>query len=81
MGTARPDLAQRGGNVSDHLGIFGRDEGETGDVDVDQLRAALAATPPDPPAPGAEPEPEPIVNDIDAQLENFRAPQFGLIGE
>ena len=26
-------------------------------------------------------EPEPIVNDIDAQLENFRAPQFGLIGE
>ena len=59
MGTARPDLAQRGGNVSDHLGIFGRDEGETGDVDVDQLRAALAATPPDPPVPGAEPEPEP----------------------
>jgi len=28
-----------------------------------------------------EPEPEPIINDIDAQLENFRAPQFGLIGE
>ncbi len=25
-----------------------------------------------------EPEPEPVVNDIDAQLENFRAPQFGL---
>jgi DNA-directed RNA polymerase subunit omega len=25
-----------------------------------------------------EPMPEPIVNDIDAQLENFRAPQFGL---
>jgi DNA-directed RNA polymerase subunit omega len=25
-----------------------------------------------------EPEPAPIVNDIDAQLENFRAPQFGL---
>jgi DNA-directed RNA polymerase subunit omega len=25
-----------------------------------------------------EPVPEPIVNDIDAQLENFRAPQFGL---
>ena len=25
-----------------------------------------------------EPAPEPIVNDIDAQLENFRAPQFGL---
>jgi DNA-directed RNA polymerase subunit omega len=33
----------------------------------------------------AEPEPlpvpEPVVNDIDAQLENFRAPQFGLIGD
>jgi DNA-directed RNA polymerase subunit omega len=28
-----------------------------------------------------EPVPEPIVNDIDAQLENFRAPQFGLVGE
>jgi len=25
-----------------------------------------------------EPAPEPIINDIDAQLENFRAPQFGL---
>jgi DNA-directed RNA polymerase subunit omega len=25
-----------------------------------------------------EPVPEPVVNDIDAQLENFRAPQFGL---
>jgi len=25
-----------------------------------------------------EPVPEPIINDIDAQLENFRAPQFGL---
>ncbi len=25
-----------------------------------------------------EPIPEPMVNDIDAQLENFRAPQFGL---
>jgi hypothetical protein len=25
-----------------------------------------------------EPAPEPIVNDIDAQLENFRAPQFGF---
>lgn len=25
-----------------------------------------------------EPAPEPIVNDMDAQLENFRAPQFGL---
>jgi DNA-directed RNA polymerase subunit omega len=30
-----------------------------------------------------EPEqvPEPMINDIDAQLENFRAPQFGLAGE
>ena len=28
-----------------------------------------------------EPIPEPVVNDIDAQLENFRAPQFGLVGE
>jgi DNA-directed RNA polymerase subunit omega len=28
-----------------------------------------------------EPIPEPVVNDIDAQLENFRAPQFGLIGD
>ena len=28
-----------------------------------------------------EPVPEPVVNDIDAQLENFRAPQFGLIGD
>lgn len=28
--------------------------------------------------PEPEPEPELIVNDIDAQLENFRAPQFGL---
>ncbi len=25
-----------------------------------------------------EPTPEPIANDIDAQLERFRAPQFGL---
>jgi DNA-directed RNA polymerase subunit omega len=25
-----------------------------------------------------EPVPEPVVNDIDAQLERFRAPQFGL---
>ncbi len=25
-----------------------------------------------------EPMPESIINDIDAQLENFRAPQFGL---
>jgi DNA-directed RNA polymerase subunit omega len=25
-----------------------------------------------------EPQPEPAINDIDAQLERFRAPQFGL---
>src|SRR4029077_8371829 len=31
--------------MSDHLGIFGQQNGETGDVDVDELRAALAATP------------------------------------
>ena len=38
---------------------------------------------PEPPEMLVEPEPvpEPVVNDIDAQLENFRAPQFGLIGE
>lgn len=28
-----------------------------------------------------EPVPEPVINDIDAQLENFRAPQFGLVGD
>jgi DNA-directed RNA polymerase subunit omega len=28
--------------------------------------------------PEPEPIPEPVINDIDAQLENFRAPQFGL---
>jgi DNA-directed RNA polymerase subunit omega len=28
--------------------------------------------------PEPEPVPEPLINDIDAQLENFRAPQFGL---
>jgi UPF0755 protein len=59
MGTARSHLAQRGGDVSDHLGIFGRDEGETGDVDVDQLRAALAAAPADPAAPDEVHTPEP----------------------
>ena len=40
--------------MSDHLGIFGREPGETGELDVDRLRAALAATPTDP---GTEPEP------------------------
>ncbi len=25
-----------------------------------------------------EPQPEPVINDIDAQLASFRAPQFGL---
>ncbi len=35
--------------MTDHLGIFGREPGETGDVDVDELKAALAARPdPDP---------------------------------
>lgn len=39
--------------MSDQLGIFGREEGETGELDVDQLRAALAAVPigPDPQTP------------------------------
>ena len=42
--------------TDDHLGIFGgRDEGETGDVDVEELRAALAAAPDD----DSLPEPEP----------------------
>jgi UPF0755 protein len=43
--------------VSDHLGIFGREPGETGELDVDQLRAALAA-PTDPPG-QVEPPHEP----------------------
>ena len=30
--------------MTDHL-IFGREPGETGDVDVDELKAALAANP------------------------------------
>ena len=30
--------------MNDHL-IFGREPGETGDVDVDELKAALAANP------------------------------------
>ncbi len=41
--------------MTDHLVIFGRDPGETGDLDVDELRAALAASPAEPSAPGAEP--------------------------
>jgi UPF0755 protein len=49
--------------MNDQLGIFGREEGETGDLDVDQLRAALAAEsaqpvpedqPPKPPPPTEE---------------------------
>jgi UPF0755 protein len=46
--------------MNDHL-IFGREPGETGDVDVDELKAALAANP-DEQAPEAEavrPEPTP----------------------
>jgi UPF0755 protein len=42
--------------VSDHL-IFGREPGETGDVDVDELKAALAARP-DAAEPAAEVKPE-----------------------
>ncbi len=43
--------------MTDHL-IFGRrDDGETGDVDVDELRAALAAAPADPPEEQHEPAP------------------------
>ena len=43
--------------MSDNLGIFGREPGETGELDVDELKAALAATPGDP-AGLAEPPPE-----------------------
>jgi len=43
--------------TEDHL-IFGHEPGETGDVDVDELRAALAATP-DPPVTDALPTPPP----------------------
>ena len=47
--------------MSDHLGIFGREEGETGELDVHELRAALAAGPtePDP----AAPPPPPLISD------------------
>jgi UPF0755 protein len=45
--------------MSDHLGIFGKDEGETGELDVHELRAALAATPTEPPVDG-DPPPRPI---------------------
>ena len=41
--------------MSDDLGIFGRQDGETGELDVHELRAALAATPGDPAAPSAPP--------------------------
>jgi UPF0755 protein len=45
--------------VTDHL-IFGREPGETGDVDVDELKAALAARPdPDEPTAPVKPEPTP----------------------
>ncbi|MET0863564.1 MAG: endolytic transglycosylase MltG [Nakamurella sp.] len=43
--------------MSDGLGIFGREPGETGDLDVDELRAALTAKPTDPPEAGRVPEP------------------------
>src|SRR6476659_6522891 len=47
--------------MSDHLGIFGREEGETGELDVHELRSALAAGPtePDP----AAPPPPPLISD------------------
>lgn len=45
--------------MNDHL-IFGREPGETGDVDVDELKAALAANPDDEPHPAVvAPEPTP----------------------
>src|SRR6478609_10447194 len=48
-----------GDGMSD-LGIFGREPGETGDVDVDELKAALAARPdPDLPTVPANREPTP----------------------
>lgn len=43
--------------MSDHLGIFGREPGETGDLDVDELRAALVGAPVD--SPDVEPPDEP----------------------
>ncbi|WP_420121997.1 endolytic transglycosylase MltG [Nakamurella sp.] len=50
--------------MTDHL-IFGREPGETGDVDVDELKAALAAAPDaDPEPPGAAPAtPDPTPED------------------
>lgn len=35
--------------MSDQLGLFGRGDGETGELDVDELKAALAAAPSDAP--------------------------------
>lgn len=43
--------------MSDHLGIFGREPGETGELDVEQLRAALGSAPAEPAAGSAEPGP------------------------
>ena len=54
--------------TDDHL-IFGRHEpGETGDVDVDELRAALASTP-DTPAAATVPAPPPRRRD--PEIERF----------
>ena len=42
--------------MSDHLGIFGRDEGETGELDVRRAAGRIgraARTEPDPAAPAA----------------------------
>lgn len=43
--------------MSDGLDIFGREPGETGELDVDELRAALTATPAEQSTSGAPPEP------------------------
>ncbi|ACV79625.1 endolytic transglycosylase MltG [Nakamurella multipartita] len=53
--------------MNDHL-IFGREPGETGDVDVDELKAALAANPdPVDETVVAEPEPSPEERAISAR--------------
>lgn len=61
--------------MSDHLGIFGREPGETGDVDVDELRAALVGTPVDPPDVGPAQE----VSDADRAAAARRRHQRWLI--
>ncbi|HEY5152060.1 MAG TPA: hypothetical protein VIJ23_20055, partial [Mycobacterium sp.] len=56
--------------TEDHL-IFGHEPGETGDVDVDELRAALAATP-DPPVTDALPTPPPRRRDPEIERSTSR---------